>query len=218
MCHINLRPPYRCFDILELFRRKASLLGEIDGFLFMKLASVVIAMNKPPVLKWLLQVPEVVSFMDEGEEVKRGRRFFTFGLLEYARKHNRVEMCELLTEFMGESLSGDDDRMSLKDCITEVKGESQGGLDGDEERMSLKDCIAEVKGESQGGLDGDEEGMSLKDCITEGKGVSQGGLDGDEDGMSIKDCMPASVNPNEDNSMATESTDDVAVKIKYCWN
>ena len=99
------------------------------------------AINKTPVLRWLLQLPEVVSFMDEGEEVKRGRRFFTFGLLEYARKHDRLEMCELLTEFMGESVVGldvDDDVMH----IFEFTEESVGGLDGDiYYGMPLTDCV-----------------------------------------------------------------------------
>jgi len=60
--------------------------------------------------------------------------------------------------------------------------------------------------------------MSLKDCSTEVKGESQGGFDGDEEGMSLKDCVPASANPPEDNSKGIKNTDDVAVKIKYCWN
>jgi len=184
------------YDILELFRGKDCLLGAMNGSKFFKLASVIVRMDKPPLLRWLLKLPEVISFMDEGDEVKRGIRkgFFTFALLEYAREHDGVEMCELLTEFMGESPSGDDDGMSLKDC----------------------DCITEVKGKSQGGLDGDEEGMSLKECITEVKVESQGGLDGYEEGMSLKDCVPASVNPSKDNSKVTN--DDVAEKIEYCWN
>jgi len=206
------------YDILELFRGKDCLLGAMNGSKFFKLASVIIRMDKPPLLRWLLQLPEVISFMDEGDDVKREirKRFFTLGLFEYARERDGLDklnkMCELLTEFIGESRSGDDDGMSfkdsitevkeesqgglededgmsLKDCITVVKGESQDGLDVDEEGMSLKDSITEVKGESQGGFDGDEEGMSLKDCITEAKGESQGGLDGDEEAMSSKDCI-----------------------------
>jgi len=193
------------YDILELFRGKACLLGAIDGSLFFKLASIVIRLGKPPLLRWMLQFPEVISFMDEGEEVKRNmrRRFLTFGLLEDAREHDQVEICELLTEFIGESLSelnGVAVDMSLNN-INEVMEKS-----------------LEVMEKSVAGLDGDENGMSLKVDITEVIEESQGGLDGDEDRMSMKDCVPACVDPPKDNSKGANSTNVVAVKIKYCWN
>merc|ERR1712042_198505 len=78
-----------------------------------KLVNFAIRIDKPHVLRWLLQLPEVVSYRDEGEV----RWLFT-GLLDEAREDGRVEMCELLTEFMGKSL---------------------GGLEGDEVGMPLKD-------------------------------------------------------------------------------
>jgi len=185
------------YDILELFRGKACLLGSIDDSLFFKLASIVIRLEKPPLLRWMLQLPEVISLVDEGDEVKRSmrRRFLTFGLLEYAREHDQVEICELLTEFMGESLSG---------------------LNGVGVEMSLNN-INEVMEKSLAGLDGDENGISLKADITEVMEESQGGLDEDEDRMSMKDCVPACVTP-KDNSKEANSTNVVAVKIKYCWN
>ena len=80
------------------------------------------------------------------------------------------------------------------------------------------DYVRALKGESLGGLKGDVDGMSLKDCFTEVMEESPGGLDGDENGRSLKGCVVASVNPPKDNSKEVNSTDAVAVKIKYCWN
>jgi len=101
------------FEILELFREKALLFGAIDETKVIKLVNFAIRIDKPPVLRWLLQLPEVVSYRDEGEV----RWLFT-GLLDEAREDGRVEVCELLTEFMGKSL---------------------GGLEGGEVGMPLKD-------------------------------------------------------------------------------
>lgn len=194
---------YEYFDILELFRGKACLLGAIDGSLFFKLATIVITMDKPPVLRWLLKLPEVIKFKDEGEEVKK---LLTFGLLKYAFEHERVEMCELLTEFMGERLSGimGDDGMSLKDYVRALKGESPGGLKLDVGGMSLKDYVRALKGESLGGVKGDD-GMSLKDHVLALKEESLSGLKGDVDGMSLKDYVRSSKG---------ESLDEVKIVLK----
>ena len=134
-------------------------------------SNIVITMDKPPVLRWLLKLPEVIKFKDEGEEVKK---LLTFGLLKYAFEHERVEMCELLTEFMGERLSGimGDDGMSLKDYVRVLKGESPGGLKLDVGGMSLKDHVLALKEESLSGLKGDVDGMSLKDYVRSSKGES----------------------------------------------
>jgi len=117
------------FEILELFREKALLFGAIDETKIFKLVTFAMMKDKPPVLRWLLQLPEVVSYRDEDEV----RRLFT-GLLDEAREHGKLEMCELLTDFMGKSSGGlerDEDGMPLKDS-----------KDSSKETKSIDDVVA----------------------------------------------------------------------------
>jgi len=89
-------------DILDILRGKACLFEAVNAKQFLRLAYVAILEEKPLGLSWLLQLPEFLKNLDEGEVMR--------GLSNLASMLGKVkaDMCEQIKEFLGETQSGVD--------------------------------------------------------------------------------------------------------------